>query len=88
MSVPTLSTQQQQALTAIIASINQSAAEHPANVTAGLKATESSSSFCSHTVSVAEAAFAERLEKAMLKNFDYIRRYEVSQDLMRLHLRL
>jgi hypothetical protein len=88
MSVPTLSTQQQQAPAAIIASINQSAVENPANAAAGLKANESSSSFCPHNVAIAEAVFAERLEKAMLKNFDYIRRYEMSQDHMRLHLRL
>lgn len=88
MSIPTLSAQQQQALAAIIAVINQSAPENNSNAPAGLPTTAPSTAFCPEDVAVAEAAFTERLEKAMLKNFDYIRRYELSQDDMRVHLHL
>ena len=88
MSVPTLSEQQQQALAAIIAAINHSVTEKHANVPAGLPTAAPSTAFSPDDVAVAEAAYAERLEKAMLKNFDYIRRYELSQDDMRVHLRL
>ena len=88
MSVPMLSAQQQQALTKIIAAINQSAVENNANVTNGLSATESSTSSSSYDDPRFEAAFKKRLETAMLRNFDYIRRYDVSYDRMRVRLRL
>ena len=63
-----LSLEQQEALARVIANLNQSVAaiQSGAGLVAGIGA-----SF----VPVTSAAYTERLEKALLKNFDYIRRY-------------
>ena len=57
-----LSLEQQEAIARVIANLNQSVAA----IQSGAGAT---------FVPVTSAAYTERLEKALLKNFDYIRRY-------------
>ena len=57
-----LSKEQQEAIARVIANLNQSVAA----IQSGAGAT---------FVPVTSAAYVERLEKALLKNFDYIRRY-------------
>ena len=65
-----LSLEQQEALARVIANLNQSVAAIQSGAGAGLVAGIGAS-----FVPVTSAAYTERLEKALLKNFDYIRRY-------------
>ena len=61
-SMSQLSLEQQEAIARVIANLNQSVAA----IQSGAGAT---------FVPVTSAAYTERLDKALLKNFDYIRRY-------------
>ena len=69
-----LSLEQQEALARVIANLNQSVAAIQSGAGAGAGAGVVAGIGASF-VPVTSAAYTERLEKALLKNFDYIRRY-------------